>query len=181
MTDEEKKAIEILGEFKKNGFHLLNLKYESRVSTTKHIENSIETILNLIEKQSKEIEELKETLKCTQNSWYEDTQKIEEMKKQIDLDNECEIALNSKVMDLEKEIEELKKYKEGYKLLSYSLDNYTSKDKIKAKIEELDEEIKVKKEIARKPMDRVSGRLLTDNIVELEKAKKVLESLLENE
>ena len=59
MTDEEKKAIEILGEFKKNGFHLLNLKYESRVSTTKHIENSIETILNLIEKQSKEIEELK--------------------------------------------------------------------------------------------------------------------------
>ena len=36
-----------------------------------------------------------------------------------------------------KEIEELKKYKEGYKLLSYSLDNYTSKDKIKAKIEEV--------------------------------------------
>lgn len=101
MTDEEKKAIEILGEFKKNGFHLLNLKYESRVSTTKHIENSIETILNLIEKQSKEIEELKETLKCTQNSWYEDTQKIEEMKKQIDLDNECEIALNNRIMDLE--------------------------------------------------------------------------------
>ena len=59
LSDEEKKAIEILGEFKKNGFHLLNLKYESRVSTTKHIENSIETILNLIEKQSKEIEELK--------------------------------------------------------------------------------------------------------------------------
>ena len=36
-----------------------------------------------------------------------------------------------------KEIEELKKYKEGYKLLSYSLDNYTRKDKIKAKIEEV--------------------------------------------
>lgn len=59
LSDEEKKAIEILGEFKKNGFHLLNLKYESRVSTTKHIENSIEIILELIEKQSKEIEELK--------------------------------------------------------------------------------------------------------------------------
>ena len=55
------------------------------------------TILNLIEKQSKE---------------------IEEYKKQLDLDNECEIALNSKVMDLEKEIEELKddrkKYAEEY-------------------------------------------------------------------
>ena len=50
------------------------------------------TILNLIEKQSKE---------------------IEEYKKQLDLDNECEIALNSKVMDLEKEIEELKEDKYG--------------------------------------------------------------------
>ena len=38
----------------------------------------------------------------------------------------------------QKEIEELKKYKEGYKLLSYSLDNYTSNDKIKAKIEVLE-------------------------------------------
>lgn len=36
-----------------------------------------------------------------------------------------------------KEIEELKKYEDGYKLLSYSLDNYISKDKIKAKIEVL--------------------------------------------
>lgn len=64
-----------------------------------------------IDEQSKEIEELKETLKCTQNSWYEDTQKIEEMKKQIDLDNECEIALNSKVMDLEKENRRIKRKK----------------------------------------------------------------------
>lgn len=62
---------------------------------------AIEKAVNLIEKQSKEIEELKETLKCTQNSWYEDTQKIEEMKKQIDLDSECEIALNNRIMDLE--------------------------------------------------------------------------------
>ena len=52
---------------------------------------------------------------------------------------------NNRINDLldiakqkDKEIEELKKYKEGYKLLSYSLDNYTSKDKIKAKIEELE-------------------------------------------
>ena len=36
----------------------------------------------------------------------------------------------------QKEIEELKKYEEGYKLLSYGLDNYISKDKIRAKIEE---------------------------------------------
>ncbi len=55
------------------------------------------------------------------------------------------------------------------------------KDKIKAKIEELDEEIKVKREIAKNPMDRVLGRLLTDSIVELEKTKRVLQSLLEKE
>ena len=114
MSKEEKNAIEWL---KKADWFSARL-YSS-------------TILNLIENQQKEIEELKETLKCTQNSWFEDTQKIEEMKKQLDLDNECEIALNNKIMDLEKEIEELKKYAEGYKLLSYSLDNFISKDKIK--------------------------------------------------
>ena len=54
-------------------------------------------------------------------------------------------------------------------------------DKIKVKIEEIDKEIEVKREIARNPMDRVSGRLLTDSIVELEKTKKVLQSLLEKE
>lgn len=49
---------------------------------------------------------------------------------------------------------------------------YTPNGKIKAKTEELDEEIKVKREIAKNPMDKVSGRLLTDSIVELEKTKK---------
>ena len=213
--------------------------YILRGGRTNIVKDSLRYILSDYKRVLKENEELKETLKCTQNSWYEDTIKIEEMKKQIDLDNECEIALNSKVMDLEKEIEELKtinqmqkyrievidereliskdKIKEilgieedinNEKLLSLlqtivdensrlediedrkiqiEYNNVFNKgvksveDKIKAKIEELDEEIKVKKEIARKPMDRVSGRLLTDNIVELEKAKKVLQSLLEKE
>lgn len=54
-------------------------------------------------------------------------------------------------------------------------------DKINAKIEEIDEEIKVKREIAKNPPDRVSGRLLADSIVELEKTKKVLQSFLERE
>ena len=80
LSDEEKKTIEILGEFKKNGFHLLNLKYESRVSTTKHIENSIETILNLIEKQSKEIEELKNADLTTVylNGFYDGEKKVKD-------------------------------------------------------------------------------------------------------
>lgn len=53
--------------------------------------------------------------------------------------------------------------------------------KIKEKIEKIDEEIKVKREIAKNPPDRVSGRLLTDSIIELEKTKKVLQSFLERE
>ena len=52
MTDEEKKAIKILEEFKKTGFHMLSIKYDKdRVHTNKMVENSIETVLNLIQKQ----------------------------------------------------------------------------------------------------------------------------------
>lgn len=112
MSEEEKKAI-------------ANFKYWIDTNTEKGVcylpDYICAKVLNLIEKLQKENEELKETLKCTQNSWYEDTQKIEEMKKQIDLDNECEIALNSKVMDLEKEIEELEKELYNQKIALNSL------------------------------------------------------------
>ena len=113
LSDEEKKAIVEL-----NHFSNMTAYWKQEEYTNSEIDNYIKLVLNLIEKQSKEIEELKETLKCTQNSWYEDTQKIEEMKKQIDLDNECEIALNNRIMDLENAD---KKWE----------------DKIKAKIEEV--------------------------------------------
>ena len=43
-----------------------------------------------------------------------------------------DIIILKKVIEKQgKEIEELKKYEEGYKLLTYSLNNYISKDKIK--------------------------------------------------
>ena len=122
----------------------------------KAVLNACKETKNLIEKQSKEIEELKETLKCTQNSWYEDTQKIEEMKKQIDLDNECEIALNNKIIDLENA---------NKKLI----------DKIKAKIEEVDIQLQ-------KLKDGLTGRktnFVNKNMLFAQ--KKVLQSLLEKE
>lgn len=130
LSDEEKKAINELKEEINKPVEVQGNKFNTFILY--NIE-SAKTILNLIEKQSKEIEELKETLKCTQNSWYEDTQKIEEMKKQIDLDNECEIALNSKVMDLEKEIEELKTINQMQKYRIEVIDEreLISKDKIK--------------------------------------------------
>lgn len=125
MSDEERKAIKEVNHFKELTRYWQEEEYEE-----KEIAGYIEIILNLIEKQSKEIEELKE--------------------------------------------------KNEY-LPNWVSKKYVSKDKIKAKIEEIDEEIKVKREIAKKPIDRVSGRLLTDSIVELEKVKRVLQSLLEEE
>ena len=83
-----------------------------------------------------------------------------------DLANAIKILINL-IEKQSKEIEELKKYKEGYKLLSYSLDNYTSKDKIKAEIEELQEDIKY-----------------SANPLSIDNSKfgiKVLQSLLEKE
>ena len=79
--------------------------------------NELRIFLNLVEKLQKDF-----TLKNHKiyNLEFIIEKQFEEMKRHIDLDNECEIALNSKIMDLEKEIEELK-------------------DKIKAKIEEVEQ------------------------------------------
>ena len=137
LSDEEKKALKELTEIKELVEEDLKYKDYEVAATLDQIDlESLVIVLNLIEKQSKEIEELKD--KC-------------------------------KELIFEKQ-----------ELTSALLDS-TPDDKIKAKIEELDEKIKVKKEIAKNPMDRVSGRLLTDNIVELEKTKKVLQLLLEKE
>ena len=117
MPDEEKKAIDELWHF--------DCAYN----------REIKIVLNLIEKQSKE---------------------IEEMKKQIDLDNECEIALNNRIMDLENAD---KKWE----------------DKIKAKIEEVDIQLQ-------KLKDGLTGRktnFVNKNMLFAQ--KKVLQSLLEKE
>ena len=174
MSDEEKKALERIDYIQ--DFIIENGQYNADVNDMEYFSR----IVNLIEKQSKEIEDLKETLKCTQNSWFEDTQKIEEMKKQIDLNNECEIALNSKVMDLEKEIEELKLRNEALgDITIYNQKNSVSKDKIKAKIEEIDIEIQQCEyadddtEEYKKDIEKEKRKLLRD--------KAVLQSLLEKE
>lgn len=72
--------------------------------TNKKIRNKLKTVRKERNKQQKEIEQEKEknkeldaTLKQTQDSWYEDTKKIE-------LNNECEIALNNRIIDLENEL-----------------------------------------------------------------------------
>lgn len=54
MTDEEKKAIELLKKLQKKAPYII-----WRDGTAYNKSNQIQTVLNLIEKQSKEIEELK--------------------------------------------------------------------------------------------------------------------------
>lgn len=107
------------------------------------------------------------------------SKEIEELKKQLDLDNECEIALNNKIMDLEKEIEELKdKCKElifeKQELTSALLDS-TPNDKIKAKIEP------VLKQFERKMEEEYNKYGNSREYQDVVDAYNFLQSLLEKE
>ena len=167
LSDEERKALKVVNNRTERLIEELKIEEEDLIDEPKiaYLITQIEankTLLNLIEKQSKEIEELKEDNQRYKRIASQKLDDIEEFRK-----NECEhrCIRNAEVLELKE----------------YYQENYTPNDKIKAKIEEIDKEIEVKREIARNPMDRVAGRLLTDSIVELEKTKKVLQSLLEKE
>lgn len=125
LSDEEKQAIKVLNHF-------------NPVDCGREDTQAIETILNLIEKQSKEIEELKK-----------ENKEIRDWKYVID-----------NPIDLKK-LSEL----DIIKIFGKS---YIAKDKIKAKIEEID-----------KILER---NLLVDRLRDYFKAQKeVLKSLLEKE
>lgn len=68
-------------------------------------QNDLRIFLNLVERLQKNFT-LKNNKICNLEFIIE--KQIEEMKRHIDLDNECEIAYISKIKNLEKEIEELK-------------------------------------------------------------------------
>lgn len=93
MSDEEKKAIETL---KSDLTFCKSLRKRYR---DEQQEKDYETVLNLIEKQSKEIEELKENNELLQEN-----------------------------------------YSSAHKDINWFCENYISKDKIKAKIEEISKE-----------------------------------------
>lgn len=89
MTDEEKKAIETLEKFKKYGFYKLQLETgDNRARTTCLIENSISSILTLIEKQEKELHKLKNQAEISAKARIELTENqdaiIEKLEKVID-------------------------------------------------------------------------------------------------
>lgn len=130
MSEEEKKALEYLRE---------GLKSDNRRSAFYKIEaDDMRIVLNLVEKLQKDLEldneaeialnnqimnlsreneELKATLRDTQNSWFEDTKKIEKLKKQ----NQCYINSMQSIVPV-------------------LTQDYIEKQKIKDKVEEIQEE-----------------------------------------
>lgn len=130
MNEKEKKAIEDLKgidiTYFVNGHECANFYLDEADKVSKEIE----LILNLIEKQQKELDSLKE---------IEKSHKEENGKLRVEFEKVYEDNLTL-AHELEQEKEknkELKKYEEAYKLLSYALNNYIHKDKIKEKIENL--------------------------------------------
>ena len=114
MSDEEKKAVDELKKEINNPVEVPTDKFNTFILY--NIE-SARTILNLIEKQSKEIEELKEDNQRYKRIASQKLDDIEEFRK-----NECEhrCIRNAEVLELKE----------------YYQENYTPNDKIKAKIEE---------------------------------------------
>ena len=155
MSDEEKKAIERLIIYKDK------IKDELYPIIDFEEEKAIGIILNLIEKQSKE---------------------IEEYKKQLDLDYvDKHFVPIERYNQLEKEIEELNRLK-GFEMLDiFNMGkqssrqriefDYVDKDKIKAKIEELDNQKR----------QWIEDRNNKHKDSELIYAIEVLQSLLEKE
>ena len=130
MIDEEKKAIEIL---KDREYDFDELYCTFRQSFIKPYDESIDIILNLIEKQSKEIEELNWKIQEQRDLLKYKSDKIEKQSKEIEELKEKNKTLKSLQNDtngLYIEMTERKNYfeRELQKVV----------DKIKAKIEELE-------------------------------------------
>lgn len=113
-------AIEILSDL------VVSLQEQSSHKTFKEM-IAIETLLTAYKKEKEKNKELEKTLKQTQNSWYEDTQKIEKQQKEIEKEKEKNGILRK---ELNKKIDALDR--------AMNNPDYICKDKIKAKIEELE-------------------------------------------
>lgn len=79
MTEKEQKAIEIVNSLKEWGKIHFIVKDRSYARLNY---DEVYLILNYISNLQKENEELKETLKCTQDSWFNDTQKLDKLQKE---------------------------------------------------------------------------------------------------
>ena len=128
IDEEEKEAIDKLKSFINIPDYVFLKEYEQLIQSTRIVINLIEklqkeneekTILlfagaEKVRRLEKENEELKGTLRDTQNSWFEDTKKIEKLKKE----NQCYInSIQSIVPVLTQDYIEKQKIKEVIKEL----------------------------------------------------------------
>ena len=171
LSDEEKEALR---------------NFKSEYETCDHYSSDLiielddaEIILNLIEKQSKEIEglkdknkELEDTLKQTQNSWYEDTKVIEKQSKEIE-----ELKNITKSYDSFLGTEKIVIADKKFFVNGYFRENYVSKDKIKAKIEEF----KIVRDTLLENEKEFNRPMMTYDLKRNDYCEKMLQSLLEKE
>ena len=156
MSDEEKKAFNFYKDCNKKDLE----NYEYLADVSKEHVKYLESLLNLIEKQSKEIEELKEKDK-PQPDCAEPIERTEEMVN-------MRWVNHNYILKSESEQKERKAYIKGTND-AHELCNKMWKDKIKAKIEEYDD-----KGMTVNLASRSAGKTF-------QQAVKVLQSLLEKE
>lgn len=128
MSEEEKKAIEHLNSFlnipeyvwlKENELLMVNIKIALNLIENQQTDNGL--LRQELDMQIEHNKELKATLKKTQDSWFEDTQKLEQEKeknKKLYEQNQIYVLDGSKV-----------------KLETHIKNNYIRKDKIKELLE----------------------------------------------
>ena len=129
MSDEEKKAIEKIKSFNQYNWEMNNLKEKE---FAKPYFDALDTILNLIEKQSKEIEELKEERKSYAEEYIHNNPWLY---KQLN---------ENYILRVESEQKERKAWIKGTNDAD-ELCNKKWEDKIKAIIEELEKQDKESK------------------------------------
>lgn len=97
------------------------------------LQEALQSLLDLYQKEKEKNKELENTLKQTQDSWYEDTQTIEALRNK-----------NAELRDkLDEKNAELNKRKKMYQeLCAFYSKDYIAKSKIKAKIDEINNECK---------------------------------------
>ena len=95
LSDEEKKAIVEL-----NHFSNMTAYWKQEEYTNSEIDNYIKIVLNLIEKQSKKIEELKEGYKIQEHNYQVAMEEIEQR---------WEDKIKAKIEEYEKQIEKMEK------------------------------------------------------------------------
>ena len=145
MSEEQKEALEILKglEFEDYDWYVKTDKLEGHADDVViEVEKAMKTILNLIDKQQKEIEFYKiQELGYIQG--YEDGKSHKQTAIAIKNENAEQELIQRKIETQQKEIEKLKSKKYIFNAETNEIkeipisDDYISKDKIKCKIEEL--------------------------------------------